>query len=261
MSKINIGFGITRDWLKYTSVVMCSILANANSENYKFFIMSDFSEGEFEQEFSDKYQKLKDIYPFDYEYIKMNPADFEDVLHDERVGISALYRLKLASLTNEDKMLYLDSDIVVLKNISELWNYDISGYLLGAVEDKYSELMTCQADLGDDETYYNSGVLLMNLKKFREENVEQVIFPKLREPENAYSDQDVLNNVCRNKILSLPLKYNLMLTNDDPNAFPKRKDEFAESLCNPVILHYAIKPWILPVQYSEYWRKYADIIK
>lgn len=259
MSEINIAFGITKDWLEYTYTVMCSILSNAKKEDeYRFFIMCSSPSLEFEFEFEKISEKLSKIHSFEYIYIEMNDNDFDGVVHDIRVGISALYRLKLSSLTDIDKVIYLDSDIVVLDDISKLWDYDIDDYLLGAVEDKYSPLMCCQANLSDDDIYVNSGVLLMNLKKFRELSIENAIFQKLRE--TNYSDQDVLNDICRTKILYLPLKYNLMVTTDDPNSFVSRKDEYFESLKTPTILHYSIKPWILPVQYSEYWRKYRDLL-
>lgn len=260
MEKINIAFGVTKDWLKYTYTTICSILCNGSENDYQFFIMCDISEEEFRKDFEKVHKKLnhsQKIYP---NYIQMNNADFEGIIHDERVGISALYRLKLSSLTDVDKVIYLDSDIVVLDDISKLWNYDIKDYLAGAVEDKYSDLMTCRAELKDGDIYFNSGVMLMNLKRFREENLEEKIFNKLSEAENDYSDQDVLNYICQNRVLYLPLRYNLMLTTDDPNAFPNRKDEYNEALENPFILHYSIKPWILPVQHSEYWRKYNDML-
>lgn len=263
MSTINIAFGITQDWLEHTFVTMCSILSNAQKNNfYQFYILSNVSQKDFEKEFIPVCSILKNIHSdFDVNYIKMNDTHFNGVVHDKRVGISAYYRLKLSSLVETEKIIYLDSDIIVLDNITELWNYDIENYLIGGVEDKYSNLMTCQANLKDYDIYINSGVLLINLKKFREQDIENKIFKKLREENNNYSDQDVLNDICQKQILYLPLKYNLMLTRDDKRAYPTRQDEYKNALITPYILHYSIKPWIIPVQYSEYWRKYYEIIK
>lgn len=262
MTNIKVAFGVTKDWIEHTFVTVCSILSNAKKgdDKYTFYIMSDISEDEFETIFEPVKNKLNNLYPFEYKYIKMVNSDFDGVVHDTRVGISAYYRLKLGTLTQEDKIIYLDSDIVVTDNLTNLWNYNVENYYFAAVEDKYSELMGCHANLPEGEIYINSGVMLMNLKKFRCDNLEEIIFKKLREPENTYSDQDVLNDICRNKILHLPLKYNLMLTRDDPNSFPARKEEYRKSINSPVIMHYSIKPWILPVQYSEIWRKYSEII-
>lgn len=262
MSYINIAFGVTNDWLEHTFTVICSVLSNSdNSSEFRFFIMSDIPVEEFNKRFSDILSKLRVINNrFECEYIMMDNSEFDGVVHDSRVGISAYYRLKLGSMVNVDKILYLDSDIVVLKDISTLWNYDTEKFYIGAVEDKYSALMGWRAGLQENEIYINSGVLLMNLKKFREDNLEEKIFEKLREDNNDYSDQDVLNYICKGKILYLPLKYNLMLTVDDENSFPERKAEYQDSLKVPVVLHYSIKPWVIPVQYSEYWVKYHNIL-
>ena len=178
---IKIAFGVTEDWLEHTFVTMCSILSNAKgvNEKYSFYVLSDISEEKFETLFEPIKYKLNNIYPFEYKYIKMNNSDFDGVVHDKRVGISAYYRLKLPSLLNEEKVIYLDSDLVVTDDISKLWNYDIDNYYLGAVEDKYSDIMGCQANLPEGETYINSGVMLMNLKNFRCDNLEEKIFKKL----------------------------------------------------------------------------------
>lgn len=260
MSDIKIAFGVTKDWIEYTFVTMCSILSNARSDDsYKFYIMSEISYDEFWTEFSNINVSLNKIHRFEYEYIRMKNKDFSGLVHDTRVGVAALYRLKLGSLTNDDKILYLDSDVVVLSDLSELWEKDINNFLVAGVEDKYSELMLCHANLDEGDIYINSGVLLMNLKKIRENNIENLVLNRLREID-TYSDQDVINDVCKGQIKYLPLKYNIMVTRDDPNSYPDKKDEYNEAVSNPVVLHYAIKPWIIPVKYSEYWLKYKKII-
>ena len=73
-------------------------------------------------------------------------------------------------------------------------------------------------------------------------------------------------NAAKNGILSelfpevLDVNTEIM-SGDDVNSFPTRKEEYKKSLGAPVVLHYSIKPWVLPVQYSEYWRKYSQLIK
>ena len=73
MSKIKIAFGVTKDWLNYTYVTMCSILSNANVfDYYCFYIMCDVDEDEFEKSFCSAKEKLNSIHKFEYKYIKMN---------------------------------------------------------------------------------------------------------------------------------------------------------------------------------------------
>lgn len=258
MARINIAFGMTGDWLKYTSVTICSILSNAaKNDDYYFYIMCDWQGIELSslQIFFDALDLIK---PAEYIFLKMNNADFEGAIHDW-LGVSSSYRLKLPSMIKEDKILYLDSDIIVTKNIADLYSVDVSDYYLAAVEDKLSDRMRTRVNLQEGETFINGGVQLLNLQKFRENNLEQTIFNKLREIP-FYTDQDVINDVCRDKILQLPLKYNLMVL-DSEEIYQSRRKEYEEAIKNPHIIHYTYKPWKLKVPLHEQWEKYATILK
>ena len=189
----------------------------------------------------------------------MNNHDFKGAIHD-KLGVSSSYRLKLPSLVDKEKVLYLDSDIIVLKDIAELYLYNISQHYLAGVEDKLSHSMKKRIGLsGNDnkEVFVNGGVLLFNLKKFRRNNLESIIFKKLRQI-NYYTDQDVVNDVCRKNILSLPLKYNIMLANG--NIYINRRKELEEIINDPFIIHYAEKPWNdFSVPYFRCWIGYKTI--
>lgn len=258
MARINIAFGMTGSWLKYTAVTICSILSNASKkDDYYFYIMCDW-QGMNVSSVQNYFDALDLIKPAEYKFLKMNNSDFEGAIHDW-LGVSASYRLKLPSMSDEEKILYLDSDVIVLKDISELYSADIADYYIAAVEDKLSGKMQARLNLEHDKSYINSGVMLMNLAKFREANLEPIIFDKLRKSD-FYTDQDVINDVCREHILQLPLKYNLMpLPTDD--IYKTRREEFSQALKNPYILHYTYKPWQQPVPYGEYWAKYAQIFE
>ena len=255
MSDIHIAFGVTSDWIKYTFVTICSILCHAKKDDkYTFYIMSDTKDINFARVL----YRLNAIKPANYRFIKMVNSEFNGAVHDW-LGVSSSYRLKLSSIVKEDKILYLDSDIVVLKDISELYSYDVSDYYLGAVEDKWSVIMKPRAGLCNDDTFYNGGVQLMNLKKMRENNFESQVFDKLREI-HYYTDQDVVNDICRKNILRLPLKYNLMpLTGED--NYSACRGEFLEAMKNPAILHFTDKPWDTEVNCGEHWHKYAKMIE
>ena len=255
MTNLHVAFGVTDDWIKYTFVTICSILCNAKKDDwYRFYIMTDTKD----INFAPVLNKLNSIKPADYRFIKMVNAHFNGVVHDW-LGVSSSYRLKLPSIVKEDKLLYLDSDIIVLKDISELYSYDVSDYYLGAVEDKWSPIMKPRAGLTEEDTFFNGGVQLMNLKKMRENNFEKLVFDKLREI-HYYTDQDVVNDICRKNILKLPLKYNLMPLKEEDN-YSDCREEFLEAIQNPAILHFTDKPWDTEVNCGEYWHKYAKMIE
>ena len=155
-----------------------------------------------------------------------------------------------------DKAIYLDSDIVVPGDISELYRTELGDNLLAAAADhsvvdvpqlaKYIE-----DGVGIDKHHYiNSGVLLMNLKRMREAQLEQ----RFLELMNTYHfdciapDQDYLNVMCSGKILYLPASWDAMPT------------QGTEPIENPKLIHYNLfaKPWCYDhVQYEEYFWEYA----
>ena len=78
----------------------------------------------------------------------------------KHISIETNFRLKIASLIpNVEKCIYLDSDLILTENISKLWMQDIDDYYFAAVTDK--------------KVGFNAGVLLINLKKWREDNLEK----------------------------------------------------------------------------------------
>lgn len=123
-------------------------------------------------------------------------------------------RLFIASLLPEiiDKVIYVDSDTIFTDSIVELWETDISGYAAGMVDGAHNALFRTQLGLKPNGIYYNSGLILVNLKYWREKNVEKE-FLKYIKSQGGYipfPDEGVLNAVFDGEILTLPLRYNVM---------------------------------------------------
>ena len=155
-----------------------------------------------------------------------------------------------------DKVLYLDCDIVVTGDISELYNIDIGDNILGAASEEvmmeYDVFGTyVEKALGiPREDYFSAGVLLINAKKYREDDIESK-FIKLM---NTYTfrvtqDEDYLNVLCQGKVKMVDLGWN-------KSAF--KSDKFDDK--NLKLIHYKInwKPWHYDnVYYEEFFWKYA----
>ena len=183
------------------------------------------------------------------------------------------YRLFIDRMLNSDidKVLYLDSDIVVDKSLETLWNSNISNYAVGCVTDMseakhdYNRL-----DFDPKLGYFNAGVLLINLKYWRDHHIiDEFVNIIINHPEMIEQhDQDVLNIVlCKNKF-TLPLTYNVQ------NGFlfkpeyleldeKKYKMDLEQAVQNPVIIHYTavIKPWHLECNHPlrKRWFKYRNL--
>jgi len=163
--------------------------------------------------------------------------------------ISIFFRLFAPYIIDDtlEKLIYLDVDIIVQDDISTLWNIPLNEHTIGAVQD-YSKTVDCEwagipnyAELGltPDTKYFNSGVLLINPKKWREEDITNKVIAILIKYKKyvRMADQYGLNVVFANKWLELDAKW---------NWFALYKDE-APSLIHfveikPIFLNYKFNP-------------------
>lgn len=143
-----------------------------------------------------------------------------------------------------DRLLYLDTDMLVINPLKELYEVDLDTYPLGAVYDCY---VKTREDLGivEEGNYFNSGMLLFNLKRWREQNISQKAINFLcHYPEKIkYVDQDALNAVLINNWKKLPEKYNLIYSYIPQNASKKELIAFIQ---DKVIIHFTLqRPWTM----------------
>ena len=103
-----------------------------------------------------------------------------------------------------DRILVLDCDTIVNKDISFLWNVDISNHYYAMVEEKQITNRT--------HPYYNFGVAVHNLAKLRDGTAD-VIIRTINTVQLPYCEQDAVNSVCRKHILELPPEYNATFFN------------------------------------------------
>lgn len=174
------------------------------------------------------------------------------------------------------RALYLDCDTVVNGSLKKLEKIAFGHNLIAAVPELYMPVHKKNViGLKKNETYFNAGVLLINLKLWRSMKMESVFvdYYRMMKGQLLYNDQDIINHCCKGRILTLSQTYNL-----SPNMFyfprffvkkmqpaydldpPKR---YADILSSPVIIHYLgdERPWIegnhnrYRKQYEYYWKK------
>lgn len=167
--------------------------------------------------------------------------------------IVTYYRLFITELLPHtiDKVLYLDGDIIVRHSLLPLWNYDLDNYAVAAVHDSichqswFYDRLRYPSQLG----YFNAGVLLINLKYWREHAIMKDFLNYMQEhPEDIIMhDQDVLNVVLKDRKILLPIKYNLncgYIWKDPLYDVQKYEKEVLEACQDPVIVHFTSgKPW------------------
>lgn len=167
-----------------------------------------------------------------------------------------------------DKILYLDCDTVVLRDLSYLYQTDIGTAPVGGVVD-FATPTVCQRLFEQfclpAEQYINSGVLLINSIVWRSECLaEKCVFCLGQYDELACPDQDVLNLVCRNRIRYLDTCWNAQWHHlwDRPDNCLEEPflSMFSSAIASPSILHFSspLKPWNCPqTTYSKYFWQYA----
>jgi len=175
------------------------------------------------------------------------------------ISVATYLRFSLHKiLEGVDKILYMDTDILVCKSLKELWETDINNYYFAGVKgtnnfkskwDAYKELNYYDELDGLQGEYINAGILLMNLKRIRETVIEDIWLEKSQK-QYMYQDQDIINITCKGQILFLPLKYNLaayLVPHWYKEYYVQNiysKEECMDAYAHPVVLHYAgDKPW------------------
>lgn len=272
--RIPVIWGIDTKYILQAFVVMRSILMHSK-EVYHFFILTADNLEDKVRAYTDT---LKTEYcNFDVSIRMVNICCFNNAqIYNEHLSKAAYFRLLIPELVLEyDKCIYLDCDIIVHGDLKELYTIEMGNDYLAGVRDCHiianvSYQMEHQNVLGlpSRDKYINSGVLVMNLKKMREDNLMQKFRTQLHR-ENWYEDQDVLNVCCYPYIKILPLKYNLFhfyLGNDIELLYdlPYGKEEFDFNHEFPFILHMGgkYKPW-LNEEYKggDEWWQLAEVFK
>lgn len=265
---IPIVFAINDSYIKQIVTVLTSIIDNFSNENkLEINIL--------ERNLSDENKKIISKFNnsnIEINYINMNNVNMNlERFMDRRenynyISIETYYRFFIPELfPNYDKIIYLDADIIVLEDISKLYNIDIENYLAGVTKDiniNLTRIKKWNISKGINIDYYfekilnkktkdyfNAGILLLNLKKIREDNIVEKLWQFTEEKSPLeFQDQDVLNAVFENKVKYIDLRWNLSKDvkwilrehTDD-----KVKAEIEEVSKNPFIVHYlgANKPW------------------
>ena len=268
------------NYVPYFAVMLQSIVQNAKQNRpYEIYLLTtDVS--------LDNQNKLKQIVAGDSRFLfrcinVQNYCQNQNFFVHTHISVETYYRFFILDLFKDtQKVLYLDSDMVVNSDIAELYDTELEGDYLGAAKD--IDLAGCikndlnQAEyvkkdigcIGADE-YFQAGVLLFNLETMKNHADMQKLVLVSQERNWNYMDQDILNHVYQKKIKYLNQSWNCVMDWREPNASRMAilKDapfalynEYLEARKNPKIVHYAgyQKPWNVPAcDFAEYFWKYA----
>ena len=169
---------------------------------------------------------------------------------------AALYRLLLGEILPGEisRVLYLDADVVVCDDLSPLIHSDLQGMAVGAVRDSVAPWAAGVfgpdwRDLGMDSRseYFNSGVLLIDLQKWRADGVGRSCIETLRCVKARWGDQDALNLAAEGEWKELPRRWNVQTADllRDSFSWALAPEEIEAAVTSPGIVHFTAhdKPW------------------
>jgi lipopolysaccharide biosynthesis glycosyltransferase len=249
-------------YLPHAATMLCSLLEHNSVFRIHFFYSSVGD---------DDLAKLKSFvarYRSKIVCYEVSSAELKDLRVDKWASTAVYYRLLAPRLLPADmnKILYLDSDLIVRGSLSDLWNTDLADKALAAVPDCWQDSKSL-AVLPAGEKLFNSGVLLINLRFWRQHNVpRQAIEFVKRYPEKVqFWDQDALNAILVHRWIELPVCWNAQ------NEAQWARASGREKIMEPAVVHFinADKPWHwsnnhpFKNEYRKYrlktpWRRYRQ---
>lgn len=233
MDRINVCLACDDNYSKYAGVVIASVLANsAQNDDLHFYIL----DGGIKEENKTKINELRSIKDCEINFVNVDESLFEeykDIKTHAYITLPAYYRLKLASLLPEvERIIYFDCDIVVNTSLKSLFNADLGSCPFCGVKD------INKRKLKKNPGYINSGVLVMDLKNIREQNVEEELLNWTKEHFECIKtgDQEIINEALKGRIKIVSDKWNVQSSN-----FTNRSSYTKE----PCVVHFVAKkkPW------------------
>ena len=256
--EIPIFFAVDDNYIPFLGVTLESIIENS-SDDYLYSIKVLYIK--ISKENIKKIKKLeKENFKIEFVNLSYYIDSIKDKLYTRDYYSKATYfRLFLPNLyTQYKKILYLDCDIVVNRDVAELYNIDISDNLLGAIPDEriaitpifreYAErVLGCKSY----KNYFNAGVLIMNLEEMRNFKFQEKFMYLLEKYTfSVAQDQDYLNRICKGRIYYIDMLWNKM---------PVGRKNIEPKDIKLVHYNFAQKPWHYEsVMYEDFFWKYAE---
>ncbi len=236
---IHLAIAFDNNYLMPFYALVASIFEN-NTQNHFHCIIRNIDSKE-KQEIIDYIAKNQSEINF-YEVDETLISQFVTRSH---WNTSVYYKMFFPLLVqNIDKLLYLDTDMLVVGSLKALYETGLGNYPLAAVYDNY---VKTQPDIGIDkeEAYFNSGMLLIDIKKWNAQKISENAIDFLQKnPEKIkFVDQCALNAVLKDNWQRVSEKYNLIYSYI-PENLPK--SQFKEFLSDKSVLHFTLqRPWTL----------------
>lgn len=248
---ILIAFSCDEGYSRHVGVVMQSILANAAAgDRHDFHILTM----NLSQNAENRLVKIATQGKATVRVHRVDAGRLEG-FPTASLPLEAYLRLLLPDLLPEyEKILYFDADLLVLDSLCKLWDVSLRDSAVGAAIDSITILKGTGLEhfkalqLPEGHLYFNSGVLLLNLRVLREMQLLKTMKEWAAEHSDLmiYSDQDALNVILAGNVSYFHLRWNLQAPLIAPIKLGwKCSQEHIKAVSDPAIIHYVTnrKPW------------------
>lgn len=268
MSKIRVVFAINDAYTEHLNIAIYSLLKNNPKSQLDIYVLCKSLTRRNQQSIRNITRYFKDT-KIEIMELDSRAKRFDTLsLNIQHISIETYYRYILAELFPDfDKVIYIDADILVSGSLKDLYSMDLQDIYLAGVNDHYV------AGVGKDgnptlspdykewigfergELYLNAGVLLMNLKKMREDGIVEKLFENTIRLDGKikFQDQDILNITMQGKLKALPSIFNY--------TDQAKRDDNAE-MSEIKIIHYngPAKPWD-NVTFADFQESFVELYR
>jgi lipopolysaccharide biosynthesis glycosyltransferase len=245
---IRVLFCCNPSYCQHLAVTLVSLLANNRTNRFELHLILSARNPSLETRL---WRSLAPYSNFTLEIHDFPLAEYAHFFVDNHVTVDTYCRIFAANVLSPDidKILYLDSDLIVLDDLRDLWATDISAYAAAAVPEPYGLFRREFLGIPLDRPYVNAGVMLINLRRWRAEGLPQRLgrFIETHGSNLWYWDQDAINANLYDAILPLPHRWNVQaqVYKLRWRRYRNSESSIREACLRPAILHYstAEKPW------------------
>lgn len=265
--RLDITCSTDNNYVQHCMAMLCSVFENNKGHNIKVHLLHTSLSANGQSILSSMSKRYNNEIIF-YEIDDRELACVSIADNHPDLSIATYYRFFIASLLPKDidKVLYLDCDVIVLQDISELFSLDLDGYGVAAVKDVTPENDLHRQILGFelDGKAFCAGVMMINLEYWREHNCQRTMLDYANKmgKKLIMEDQDVLNHEFRGCWFELPYKYGRTPMSIAPLDKSQKYADIKEYVFHPAIIHYAafVKPWLdIRIPDDKFYWKYVKL--
>jgi hypothetical protein len=221
-NRIAIALACDNGYMLYTDVLLQSILENENSAYFYDIVIMHRDISEYNQRISKDIFSGRNNFSLRFLDVTRNFEAYENVHIDRHLTFETYYRFLVPDLFNGyEKVLYMDCDMIVNADISELFSIDLTGKYIGAVHD-FDFIANAVAQekfywnnalkylkLNDYFDYFQAGVMLLNIPEIQTDFSSESLFQTALSRSWYFHDQDVLNYLFKGKVHYINCKWNV----------------------------------------------------